>query len=153
MAKDKNRQGEINTAGADPGVSADHRAIISYLADIETLRHLDIIQFEFYDKIENAAGDATDFIESYGLKPGWTYEILNMVALNEGSGISQAALGYMSGSTFMILKKGSTDNPFHTVEYHHRVMLKETDKIRCLFSNATANDNLYLFANGVKRRI
>lgn len=87
------------------------------------------------------------------MKLGWTYEVLNMVALNTGSGISQATMGYISGSTFMIQKKGSTDNPFHTVEYHHRVMLKETDKLRCEFSNATEDDALYFYANGVKRRL
>lgn len=87
------------------------------------------------------------------MKPGWTYEVLNMVALNEGSGISQATLGYVSGATFMVQKKGSTDNPFHTVEYHHHVFLKETDKLRCEFANATAEDVLKFYANGVKRRI
>jgi len=87
------------------------------------------------------------------MKEGYIYELLNMVAYNAGSGISQATMGYVSGATFMIQKKGSTDNPYHTVEYHHRVMLKETDKIRCEFSNATAADALYFYANGIKRRI
>jgi len=76
-----------------------------------------------------------------------------MIAYNAGSGISQATMGYVSGATFMIQTKGSTDNPYHTHEYHHSVMLKETDKIRCEFSNATADDNLYFYANGIKRRM
>lgn len=87
------------------------------------------------------------------MRPGWIYEVLNMVAYNEGSGISQATIGYVSGATFMIQKKGSTDNPFHTVEFHHRVMLKETDKLRCEFANASSGDVLKFYANGVKRRI
>jgi len=87
------------------------------------------------------------------MKTGYTYEVLNMIAYNAGSGISQATMGYVSGSTFMIQTKGSTDNPYHTVEFHHHVMLKETDKIHCEFSNATANDNLYFYANGIQRRI
>jgi len=76
-----------------------------------------------------------------------------MIAYNAGSGISQATMGYMSGSTFMIQTKGSTDNPFHTHEFHHRVMLKEGDRIRCEFSNAAADDLLKFYANGVKRRM
>jgi len=77
----------------------------------------------------------------------------NLVAYNAGSGISQATLGYMSGNVFMILKKGSTDNPNHTVEYHHEAVLKETDRIFVQFDNATVGDTLYMFANGVKRRV
>jgi len=146
------------TEGANPKtevrtISEEYRAGVAYLADIETIRHFDIVQFEFYDKIDDAAGTAADVVESARLKPGWTYEVLNMVAYNAGSGISQATMGYMSGATFMIQKKGSTDNPFHTVEYHHHVMLKEGDRIRCEFANATADDNLYFYANGVKRRM
>jgi len=149
---------EGGESGSNPGtevrtISEGERAVIAYLADIETIRHLEVVQFEFYDRIASAAGDVTDVIESSGLKPGWTYEILNMIAYNEGSGISQATIGYVSGATFMIQKKGSTDNPFHTVEYHHRVMLKEGDKIRCVFDNAAAADVLMFYANGIKRRM
>lgn len=86
------------------------------------------------------------------MEDGWIYEILNMVAYNAGSGVSQATIGYVSGATFMIQKKGSTDNPYHTVEFHHKVMLKETDKLRCEFANATAGDILKFYANGVRRK-
>jgi len=137
----------------DRTISEEYQRAIAYLADIETLRHLEEVQFEFYDKIDSAAGTSADVIESDGLKPGWIYEVLNMVAYNEGSGVSQATMGYVSGATFMIQTKGSTDNPFHTVEFHHRVFLKETDKLQCMFSNATAADVLKFYANGVKRRL
>lgn len=111
------------------------------------------MQFEYFGKIDKAAGTSADVIQSSRLKPGWTYEVLNMIAYNAGSGISQATMGYMSGATFMIQKKGSTDNPYHTVEYHHKVMLKETDRIRCEFANAAADDLLTFYANGIKRRM
>lgn len=153
MAKGKGGKKDSNPETKDRTISEDYRAIIAYLADIETLRHLEVVQFEFYDTIGSAAGDATDSIESKSMKPGWTYEILNMIAYNAGSGISQATMGYMSGATFMIQTKGSTDNPYHTAEFHHKVMLKETDKLRCEFANATATDALYFYANGIKRRM
>jgi len=137
----------------DRTISEEYQRAVAYLADIEVLRHLEAVQFEFYDKIDSAAGTSADVIESQGLKAGWIYEVLNMVAYNEGSGISQATMGYVSGATFMIQAKGSTDNPFHTVEFHHQVFLKETDRIRCLFANATAGDVLKFYANGVKRRL
>jgi len=134
-------------------ITEEYQRAIAYLSDIEVLRHLDEVQFEFYGIINSAAGTSADFIESKSMREGWIYEIFNMVAINEGSGISQATIGYVSGATFMIQKKGSTDNPYHTVEYHHKVFLKETDKLRCEFSNATATDVLKFYANGIKRRM
>ena len=117
------------------------------------LRHLEKVPFKFYGIIDSAAGTSADFIQSKAMREGWIYEIFNMIALNAGSGISQATLGYVSGSTFMIQTKGSTDNPYHTHEFHGRVFFKETDKLRCEFSNATAADVLKFYANGVKRRM
>ena len=153
MAKQKGGSKGANPKTEVRTISEDDRAIISYLADIETLRHFEVVQFEYFGKIDSAAGTSADAIESYGLKPGWTYEILNMVAYNAGSGISQATMGYMSGATFMIQTKGSTDNPYHTHEFHHQVMLKEGDRMRCEFANATAADVLKFYANGLKRRM
>jgi len=153
MAKE-NRNGAKDTSLAeDRTISEEYQRAIAYLADIEVLRHLEKIPFEFYDIINSAAGTSADFIQSKAMREGWIYEIFNMVASNEGSGISQATLGYVSGSTFMIQTKGSTDNPYHTHEFHHHVFLKETDKLRCEFSNATATDVLKFYANGVKRRM
>jgi len=134
-------------------ISEEYQRAIAYLTNIEILRHLEKVPFEFYDKIDSAAGTSADVIEGSGLKPGWIYEVFNMVASNEGSGVSQATMGYVSGSTFMIQTKGSTDNPYHTHEFHHKCFLKEGDKLRCMFSNATATDVLKFYANGVKRRM
>lgn len=153
MAEDTEGSEGANPEAEGRTILERDREAVAYLADIETIRHYDIVQFEFYDKIDDAAGTTADVIESSRLKPGWTYEVLNMVAYNAGSGISQATMGYMSGATFMIQHKGSTDNPFHTVEFHHHVMLKEGDRIRCEFANATADDNLFFYANGIKRRM
>jgi len=138
---------------ADRIISEEYQRAIAYLADIETIRHFEEIPFEFYDKIDSAAGTSADYIESDRLEPGWIYEVFNMVAENAGAGISQATLGYVSGSTFMIQTKGSTDNPYHTHEFHHSVFLKEGDRLRCDFTNATASDVLKFYANGVKRRM
>jgi len=151
--------GEIGSGSERPAfetdrtISEEYQRAVAYLADIETIRHLEEIPFEFYDKIDSAAGTSADVIESDGFEPGWIYEVFNMVASNEGSGVSQATMGYVSGSTFMVQTKGSTDNPYHTHEFHHNVFLKEGDKLRCMFSNATAADVLKFYANGVKRRM
>jgi len=134
-------------------ISEENQRAVAYLTNIEILRHLEEVQFEFYGIINSAAGTSADVIESKAMREGWTYEILNMIAYNAGAGVSQATMGYISGATFMIQKKGSTDNPYHTVEFHHKVMLKETDKLRCEFSNAAAADTLKFYANGIKRRM
>jgi len=153
MVREIGEGSERTSPTTDRIISEEYQRAVAYLADIETLRHLEEIPFEFYDKIDSAAGTSADFIESKSMREGWTYEIFNMVAYNVGSGISQATMGYVSGSTFMIQTKGSTDNPYHTVEFHHHVYLKEGDKLRCEFSNATAADVLKFYANGVKRRM
>jgi len=151
---DKERGGAKSTSiTEDRTISEEYQRAIAYLTNIEILRHLEKVPFEFYDKIDSAAGTAADVIESSGLKPGWIYEVFNMVAENAGAGVSQATMGYVSGATFMIQTKGSTDNPYHTHEFHHQVFLKETDKLRCEFSNATATDVLKFYVNGVKRRL
>ena len=134
-------------------ISEESQRAVAYLTNIEILRHLEEMPFEFYGIINSAAGTSADFIQSKAMREGWIYKIFNMVASNEGSGVSQAAIGYVSGSTFMIQTKGSTDNPYHTHEFHGRVFLKETDKLRCEFSNATAGDVLKFYVNGVKRRL
>jgi len=153
MAEESRSGAKDTSVAEDRIISEDYQRAVAYLANLEVLRHLEEVQFEFYDKIDSAAGTSADFIESKSMREGWVYEVLNMVAYNTGSGISQATMGYVSGATFMIQTKGSTDNPFHTVEFHHRVFLKETDKLRCEFANATATDTLKFYANGVKRRM
>lgn len=153
MAKDNRSGAKRDSDTKDRTISEDYQRAIAYLADIEAIRHFEVVPFEFYDKIDSAAGTSADVIEGSGLKPGWIYEVFNMVASNSGSGISQATMGYVSGATFMIQTKGSTDNPYHTHEFHHHVFLKEGDKLRCEFSNATATDVLKFYANGVKRRM
>jgi len=153
MEKDSGSGAERPSINTDRIISEEYQRAIAYLADIETLRHLEEVPFEFYDKIDSAAGTSADSIAGDRLEPGWVYEIFNMVASNEGSGVSQATMGYVSGATFMIQTKGSTDNPYHTHEFHHHVFLKEGDRLRCDFTNATAADVLKFYANGVKRRM
>ena len=117
------------------------------------IRHYEFAPFEKYIHVPNAAGSTTEDLDTDRLEAGWIYYLMNLVGLCTGSGISQASIGYVSGNTFMIMKKRSADNPFETIEYHHEIILKETDIIRVRFYNATENDDLYLFANGIKRRM
>jgi len=153
MAKEKGGGAKRDSIAEDRTISEESQRVIAYLTNLEILRYLEKVPFEFYDKIDSAAGTSADVIESSGLKPGWIYEVFNMVAENAGAGVSQATMGYVSGATFMIQTKGSTDNPYHTHEFHGTVFLKETDKLRCEFSNATAEDVLKFYVNGVKRRL
>jgi len=74
-------------------------------------------------------------LETERLPLGWIYFVKNIVGYEEGTEITQLSIGYVSGDTFMIMKKSSAQNPFETVGYHGEIVLKETDRIRVRFHN------------------
>ena len=92
-------------------------------------------------------------METERLPLGWIYFVKNIVGYEEGTEITQLSIGYVSGDTFMIMKKSSAQNPFETVGYHGEIVLKETDRIRVRFHNTTSGDKLYMYVNGVRRRM
>jgi hypothetical protein len=87
------------------------------------------------------------------MKIGWIYTVTNIVAYAIGTDVTQAAIGYVSGERFWIMKKRSAQNPYETVEYQGELCLKEGDVIRVDFENTTAGNALYVFINGYRRRI
>jgi len=114
---------------------------------------IDWAPFEFYPLPLTSAGEDYNDVDTEALEPGYIYHLHNLVGYCEGTAITQCSLGYVSGATFMVMRKRSADNPFETVEYVGDIVLKGTDKIRIRFHNAEDGDKLYLFANGIKRRI
>lgn len=115
-------------------------------------RSLDWEPFECYPTPKTSAGADYDDVDTELLESGYVYHLHNLVGYNAGTSITQCSLGYVSGDTFMIMRKRSADNPFETVEYVGDIVLKPTDKIRIRFHNAANEDKLYLFANGIRRR-
>lgn len=131
---------------------ADDRAYVHHYTNLELLNYLCCEPFDVYKKVDSAAGGTTQDLDSEILQPGWIYFLHNLVGLESGSGVTQCSLGYVSGATFMVMKKDSTDNPYQTVEFHGEIELKEGDIIRARFHGATATDRLEMFANGIKRQ-
>lgn len=108
--------------------------------------------FEYYVKLDSAVGSGDEDLQTDKLKPGWEYHVTNICAWEEGTGLPQCSLGYLSGSTFMLMKKDSVDSPFQTVNYVGDIILKETDRIMTRFNNTDATDTLHMYVNGWKRR-
>lgn len=117
------------------------------------MKYLDSEPYEDYAQNLNAAGTSADLLETDILASGWLYYIHNIVALNAGSGITQAAVGYMSGKVFRILQKQSAQNPFESVGFSGLAVLRGGQQIRAQFYNTSSGEKLYLFVNGVKRRL
>jgi len=115
-------------------------------------RSLDWEPFEYYPAPITSAGATYDDLDTGSLESGYVYHLHNLVGYNAGTSLTQCSLGYVSGTTFMIMRKRSADNPFETVEYVGDIVLKPTDKIRIRFHNAASGDVLSLFANGIRRR-
>lgn len=101
----------------------------------------------------SAAGNTSDFLETDILEGDYLWEIHSIVALNAGSSITQAAVGYVSTGVFHILKKDSADNPFQSVGFYGKADLRAGMKIRAQFYNTTAGEGLYLFVNGIRRQM
>lgn len=109
--------------------------------------------YDDYAQNLNAAGDTSDFLETSILTAGYIYDIYNIVALDAGTSITQAAVGYISSNIFRILRKDSADNPFQSVGFSGLAVLRGGQKIRAQFYNTTAGEKLYLFVNGLRRKI
>jgi len=109
--------------------------------------------YDDYAQNLSAAGTSADFLETDILDDGWLYYIHNIVAFNNGSDITQAAVGYVSAEIFRILCKDSADNPFQSVGFSGLAVLRGGQKIRAQFYNTTAGEEIYLYVNGVRRRI
>jgi hypothetical protein len=133
--------------------TANDRAYVQHYTNLEFLNYLNTEPFEFYVKVDSASGADPQDLDTTHLQPGWIYFLHNIIGLESGSGITQCSLGYVSGGTFMVMKKESTDNPYQTVEFHGQIVLKQGDQIRARFHGATATDKLELFANGIKRKV
>ncbi len=86
----------------------------------------------------SAAGGTTEDLTDEALKPGWVYHLQHMTAYDQGGNVTQAALGFIEGVTFCVVKKRSSQDPFETVEWDGDITLKETDKIMVRFFNTTA---------------
>jgi hypothetical protein len=87
------------------------------------------------------------------LDPFWIYHITNIVGYTDADRLVQASIGYLSGTTFVIMKKDTFKGPYETVDYQGNIILGGYNKIRVRFNNAHSNDVLYAYANGYKRRI
>jgi len=98
----------------------------------------------------SAADGAVDTLETELFEPGFIYKITSISAVDVTTQVSSnLAIGYISGGVFKILKSAKPAAAL-TVDWQGEIYLYEGSRVRAVFTNTTANDDIYLVVNGVK---
>lgn len=125
---------------------------VAYAADLDILN---VNRWRHYEdrnkKIGSVSGTAEN-LDLEQLEPGWIYVVNNICAYEATAGSPQIKIGFVREHQFHRLTSQTVALAENSVDYVGQVILREGDKIRARFENATTTDTIYLFANGYKIR-
>jgi len=140
---------KIPNGAISPGEYARN---IQILADLETIR---VNQFEIIQEFKTMSSGINTTAQKVKLKPletGFVYVITSIVGINTTDAAHQVRVGFINGSTDVVLESGTVANIGDSIAFNGQAMLKEGDVIFAEFRSAGANDNLQLNVNGYRIR-
>ena len=132
--------------------TAEHLANVAYLANLQMIRVNDFQIIQEFKAGPSTVNTTSETIKLDAFRPGWVYVITHIGGINVTDSGGQIRLGYIDGTTKVILESSTYSAAGDSVEYVGQLMLKEGDQIFGEFRGAGASDVLQLNLNGYKIR-